>query len=72
VFKWPVTAAGLAAALPVALVLLVTAAGAPGQASTGLAGAPSTRALDTIPPAYLTLYLAAAQACPGRSWPGSA
>ncbi len=66
--KWLATAAALAVTLPLALVLLVTATAAPSQASTGLAGGPSMQALDTIPPAYLTLYLDAARTCPGLPW----
>ena len=66
--KWLAAAAALAVALPLVLVLLVTATDAPGQASTGLAGGPSMQALDTIPPAYLTLYLDAARTCPGLPW----
>jgi cell wall-associated NlpC family hydrolase len=58
----------VATVLPLALILLVTATSAPGQASTGLTGGPSIQALDTIPPAYLTLYLDAAITCPGLPW----
>jgi cell wall-associated NlpC family hydrolase len=68
VFKWPAAAALVATVLPLALILLVTATSAPGQASTGLTGGPSIQALDTIPPAYLTLYLDAAITCPGLPW----
>ena len=67
-FKWLATAAALAAAVPLVLVLLVTATDGPGQASTDLAGGPSTQALDTIPPVYLTFYLNAARTCPGLPW----
>ena len=66
--KWLAAAAALAVALPLALVLLVTATSPASQASTTLAGGPSVQALDSIPPAYLALYLAAAQTCPGLSW----
>jgi len=68
VSKWLAAAAALAAAFPLTLVLLVTATQAPSQASTGLAGGPSVQALDTIPPAYLTLYLDAAHTCRGLPW----
>ena len=66
--KWLAAAAAMAVALPLALVLLVTATSPASQASTTLAGGPSVQALDSIPPAYLALYLAAAQTCPGLSW----
>ena len=67
-YKWLAAAAALAVALPLALVLLVTTTSAASQASTTLAGGPSVQALNTIPPAYLTLYLDAAQTCPGLPW----
>ena len=66
--KWLAAAAALALGLPLALVLLVTATEAPSQASVGLAGGPSMQALDTIPSAYLTLYLDAAHTCPDLPW----
>jgi len=68
VFKWLTAAAALAIALPLALVLLAVTISPASQASATLAGGPSVQALDTIPPAYLALYLAAAQTCPGLPW----
>ena len=68
-FKWLTAAAALAVALPLGLILLtVTTTPAASQASTTLAGGPSVEALDTIPPAYLALYLDAARTCPGLPW----
>ena len=58
----------LAVAAPLALVLLAVTTSPVSQASTALAGGPSVEALDTIPPAYLTVYLAAAPTCPGLPW----
>jgi cell wall-associated NlpC family hydrolase len=46
----------------------MTSASTASQSSTDLAGGPSVLALDTVPPAYLTLYLNAAQTCPGLPW----
>jgi cell wall-associated NlpC family hydrolase len=68
VFKWLATAAAIAVMLPLALVLLVTADPVASQASPSLAGGPSVLALNGIPPAYLALYMAAAQMCPGLPW----
>ncbi len=67
-FKWLTAAAALAIALPLALVLLAVTISPASQASATLAGGPSVQALDTIPPAYLALYLDAAQTCPGLPW----
>ena len=66
--KWLAAAAALAVALPLALILLVVTTSPASQASATLAGGPSVQALDGIPPAYLALYLAAAQTCPGLPW----
>jgi len=68
VVKWLAAGAAVAVFLPLALLLLVTAEPATGQASTGLAGGPSVTALSDIPPNYLTLYMSAAQTCPGLPW----
>jgi cell wall-associated NlpC family hydrolase len=68
VSKWLAAAAALAVTVPLALVLLVVTTSPSSQASTTLAGGPSVQALDAIPPAYLALYLAAAQTCPGLPW----
>jgi len=68
VLKWLAVAAAFAVAAPLALVLLAVTASPASQARTTLAGGPSVEALDTIPPAYLTLYLAAAPTCPGLPW----
>jgi len=67
VFRWLTAATALAVAFPLILALVVTAAPAASQASS-LAGGPSVLALGAIPPAYLTLYLDAAQTCPGLPW----
>lgn len=66
--KWIVALALVAVASPLALVLLVTAAPALTLTGAELAGGPSATALATIPPGYLTLYLGAAQTCPGLPW----
>jgi cell wall-associated NlpC family hydrolase len=68
VSKWLAAAAVTVIAAPLALVLLVTSASTASQSSMNLAGGPSALALDTVPPAYLTLYLNAAQICPGLPW----
>jgi cell wall-associated NlpC family hydrolase len=59
-------AAGLLAALALGgvVVLAVAIAGTLG----GGGGAPSAGALRSIPPAYLQLYEAAAETCPGLPW----
>ena len=67
-FKWLAATAMAAVVLPLALVFLVTASTPASEASTNLAGGPSTTALADIPPAYLALYMAAAQTCPGLPW----
>jgi len=54
--------------LPLALVLLVVAGPANGIANTGAVGGPSVLAISDIPPAYLALYMGAAQTCPSLSW----
>jgi cell wall-associated NlpC family hydrolase len=68
VFKWLGAAAAVAVVLPLALVLLVTADPAASQAGQSLDGGPSVLALNDIPPAYLALYMSAAQTCPGLPW----
>jgi cell wall-associated NlpC family hydrolase len=68
VFKWFAAAALAAVVLPLALMFLVGAGMSASQASTGLAGGPSTLALSDIPPVYLALYMGAAQTCPGLPW----
>jgi cell wall-associated NlpC family hydrolase len=68
VFKWLVVGAAAAVLLPLALLLLVVAGPASTLASTTLSGGPSVLALSDIPPAYLTLYMSAAQTCPGLPW----
>jgi hypothetical protein len=63
VLKWIATAAAVTViAFPLALLFLAGAAASPG------AGGASVQALNTIPPAYLTLYLDAARTCPGLPW----
>jgi len=68
VFKWLAVAAVAAIVLPLGLLLLAVAEPAESQASASLAGGPSVLALNDIPPAYLTLYMSAAQTCPGLPW----
>jgi cell wall-associated NlpC family hydrolase len=72
-----IKAAGAGLAALVVGVVLVAAAtggvaaqflGAPGGASSGGQSAPSTTALDDIPPDYLLLYMNAARTCPGLDW----
>ena len=67
-----IAAAGtVTTALPLLIVLLVTASGsAPvAQASpTGLTGAPTALAKADIPPDYLLWYMESAQTCPGLPW----
>jgi cell wall-associated NlpC family hydrolase len=68
VIKWLAVAATVAVALPLGLLLLVTADPAASQANSGLAGGPSVVALSDIPPTYLALYMGAAQTCSGLPW----
>jgi len=68
VFKWIAAAASAAVIFPLALLFLASAAAAPGEAGTGLAGGPSVLALADIPPSYLALFMGAAQTCPGLPW----
>jgi Transglycosylase SLT domain len=67
-WKWLAIGAALAVAFPLSLLLLVTADPAASLASTSLTGGPSLLALDEIPPAYLALYMRAAQTCKGLPW----
>jgi peptidoglycan DL-endopeptidase CwlO len=68
VFKWIAASAAAVVVLPLVLLFLALAAAAPGNAGTSLAGGPSTLALSDIPPAYLALFMGAAQTCPGLPW----
>jgi cell wall-associated NlpC family hydrolase len=68
VIKWIVALGVVAIASPLALVLLVTASPTLSLADTDVAGGPNALALADIPPAYLALYLGAAQTCPGLPW----
>jgi hypothetical protein len=69
VLKWLATAvAVIAVAFPLALLLLVGAAVGQSAGSDIINGGPSVLALSSIPPAYLTLYLDAAQTCTGLPW----
>jgi cell wall-associated NlpC family hydrolase len=52
----------------VALFLLVGVAIGSADANTSLAGGPSVLALSDVPPTYLTLFMDAAQTCPGLPW----
>ena len=67
--KWPALAAVLTVIMPLGLMLLAGAA-APASTATipATAGAPSRLAAVSIPPLYLSLYLAAASTCPGLPW----
>ncbi len=67
-FKWIAGAAAAVVVLPLVLLFLAIAGAAPGNAGTSLAGGPSTLALGDIPPAYLALFMGAAQTCPGLPW----
>jgi cell wall-associated NlpC family hydrolase len=67
-FKWLALTAAVAVVLPLGLVLPVAAQPSASQASTSAADGPSVAALGDIPPAYLTLYEAAAATCPGLPW----
>jgi len=66
VLRWLTAGAALAVVLPLGLVLLVITTPAAGQESGS--GEPSLQALDSIPSAYLTLYIDAARTCPGLPW----
>jgi len=68
VFKWLAVSAAVAVFLLIGLLLLVSAGPAASQASTGPGGGPSVLALSDIPPAYLALYMGAAQTCPDLPW----
>jgi len=68
VFKWLAAGAAVAVLLPIVLLLLVSAGPQASQASTGPGGGPSVLALSDIPPAYLALYMGAAQTCPDLPW----
>jgi cell wall-associated NlpC family hydrolase len=68
VFKWLAAGATVMVAMPLALLLLVSAAGTSSTTTADLTGGPSALALSDIPPSYLVLYLDAAQTCPGLPW----
>jgi cell wall-associated NlpC family hydrolase len=68
VLKWLAVTAAAVVGLSLSFLLLVSAAALPGEAATGQGGGPSTLALAGIPPAYLALYMSAAQTCPGLPW----
>ena len=67
-YKWLAAGTAAAIAVPLALLLVISATATPSTAATGLAGSPSALAVTEIPPSYLTLYLDAAQTCPGLPW----
>jgi hypothetical protein len=67
VFKWIAAAAG-ATVVPLIFVFAAIAGAVPGSAGTSLAGGPATVALSDIPPVYLSLFMGAAQTCPGLPW----
>src|ERR1035437_8026662 len=68
VFKWLAATALALVVLPLALAFIVRASSPTSHAGPGLAGGPSVLALSDIPPAYLVLYMGAAQTCPGLPW----
>jgi cell wall-associated NlpC family hydrolase len=71
VIKATIAAGTATAALPLLIILLVTASpAAPAEqaSATGLAGAPTTVARADIPLGYLIWYMNAAQSCPGLPW----
>jgi cell wall-associated NlpC family hydrolase len=68
VFKWLVgTAAIIAVAFPLTLLLFAAAANSSTVAAVG-GGGPSALALADIPPAYLAWYMAAAPTCASLPW----
>jgi cell wall-associated NlpC family hydrolase len=67
VLKW-LAAAAASITIPVAPLVLLAAIAGSGDDGPGQPGGPSALALSAIPPAYLALYLAAAQTCPGLPW----
>jgi cell wall-associated NlpC family hydrolase len=68
VFKWLAAGATVMVTMPLALLLLVSAAATSSSTTADLTGGPSALALSDIPPAYLVLYLDAAQTCQGLPW----
>jgi peptidoglycan DL-endopeptidase CwlO len=72
VIKAIATAGTAAVALPLLIILLVTASPAPptaqASAPTGLSGTATALAKADIPPAWLIWYMGAAQTCPGLPW----
>jgi cell wall-associated NlpC family hydrolase len=68
VSKCLAAAAAMVVTALLGLVLLVASTSTASQARVHLAGGPSVLALNTIPPGYLTLYINAAQTCPGLPW----
>jgi cell wall-associated NlpC family hydrolase len=68
VVKWVVAVCGVVFAVPLVLVLLVSASPALSITGVDLAGGLSVLAVNDIPPGYLTLYLSAAQTCSGLPW----
>ena len=66
--KWLAVTAALVVVLPLALLLLLSAAPASSQTGSTFGNNPSALALSDIPPAYLVLYMGAAQTCPGLPW----
>jgi peptidoglycan DL-endopeptidase CwlO len=68
VFKWVAAATAAVVAPPLALLFFVTGESAAGPADGAFAGGPTALARADIPPAYLVLYMDAAQTCPGLAW----
>lgn len=68
--KWLAAAAGCTLTLPVLLIVLVAATGAPAATvdEGGPNGPPSALAKNDIPPDYLRSYTDAAGACPSLPW----
>ncbi len=66
--KWLAAAVATMAAAPLALLLVVSVGAASGSAAAAFAGGPTALAKSDIPPAFLVLYMDAAQTCPGLPW----
>jgi cell wall-associated NlpC family hydrolase len=68
VLKAALGAGALVLFLPVLLIVVLLHPSGDSANGTGLDGAPTNYAKKDIPPAYLNLYTAAAQTCPGLPW----
>jgi hypothetical protein len=68
VFKWLAGSAAAAVALLLALLFAVATGSVTSSAASVFTGGPTALAEADIPPAYLVLYMEAAQTCPGLPW----